>query len=441
MENEMENETETRMNYLFENYDLSKTNGFLPHGEPLKKLPDAYSQWDQIAYDLPTLLKNHTIRQTIENLPILDATLLETKEEYKRAYSILTMIVHAYIWDEKPISLLSTINEDKLPPQALPKSLSLPLIHICKKLGLPLVLTHASVDLFNWQLIDPYQPFSLDNIKSTHTFTDTIDEQWFYLVMVAIEQEGAPVISLSQKLVRMMSRQNKDGVEKCLEKMSVHLENMTKILRRIREKCDPKFFYHKLRRFLGGYQDTKLFPMGLQLEGLPDTYIKYTGGSAAQSSLIQLIDIIFDVDHKTPSVKAFLKDMHQYMPEAHRVFLQQVKLQYQESSLKRYVEKHNEEKLTSLYNLCLQHLEDFRKAHMGVVHTYIIPFLEKKAHNDAQGTGGTKLNEFLGETIKDTHRAQLSNIPCWEMAIKKINKSYLFAGTAVVLSWLWWACP
>jgi len=66
-------------------------------------------------------------------------------------------------------------------------------------------------------------------------------------------------------------------------------------------------------------------------------YIDYRGGSAAQSSLIQLIDIIFEVKHKEKSVVNFLKEMHNYMPLQHKQFLQEMEKNFSKYSLKKNI--------------------------------------------------------------------------------------------------------
>lgn len=85
-------------------YQISSDNGFLPDGLPLSHLPHPYyAPWENLASQLPTLIKTGQIRPLIDNLPILDTRYLLSDPERRRAYSILGFLTHAYIWGgQKP---------------------------------------------------------------------------------------------------------------------------------------------------------------------------------------------------------------------------------------------------------------------------------------------------------------------------------------------------
>lgn len=87
-----------------EDYAVSEKNGFLPTSPPLAKIPNTYYEpWEALASRLSTLIKDGSIRSMIDNLPILDASWLQTEPEWRRAYSVLGFLTHAYIWGgEKP---------------------------------------------------------------------------------------------------------------------------------------------------------------------------------------------------------------------------------------------------------------------------------------------------------------------------------------------------
>ncbi len=74
-------------------------NGFLPSEEPLRHLPNAYYEpWEVLIEDLPQLLQDGCFRAKIEKMPLLSTEHLETEEEYRRAYVILTFFAHGHIW-------------------------------------------------------------------------------------------------------------------------------------------------------------------------------------------------------------------------------------------------------------------------------------------------------------------------------------------------------
>ena len=88
---------------MLDKYYIS-SNGFLPTGLPLQKLPSIYyAPWENLAADLPNLIKTGQIRDRIDALPTLSTKLLENEEEWRRACVIMGFLTHAYIWGgEKP---------------------------------------------------------------------------------------------------------------------------------------------------------------------------------------------------------------------------------------------------------------------------------------------------------------------------------------------------
>lgn len=79
-------------------YDISK-NGFLPAETPLSRLPHhSYEPWERIIRELPILIEEKRIRQRVDELNVLETTHLTSGSEWRRAYSILTIIAQGYIW-------------------------------------------------------------------------------------------------------------------------------------------------------------------------------------------------------------------------------------------------------------------------------------------------------------------------------------------------------
>jgi indoleamine 2,3-dioxygenase len=87
-----------------ENFAISPDHGFLPAGLPLPKLSSSYyAPWENLAVRLPTLIQTGQIRPLVDNLPVLTTSWLQSEPEWRRAYSILGFLTHAYIWGgEKP---------------------------------------------------------------------------------------------------------------------------------------------------------------------------------------------------------------------------------------------------------------------------------------------------------------------------------------------------
>lgn len=82
-----------------EEYGISSEHGFLPNELPLEALPDPYySKWENTVRNLQGLVLSRRLRGLVDRLPVLSTDHLRTEPEWRRAYSILAFISHAYIW-------------------------------------------------------------------------------------------------------------------------------------------------------------------------------------------------------------------------------------------------------------------------------------------------------------------------------------------------------
>lgn len=82
-----------------EEYGISPQHGFLPTELPLELLPDRYfSPWENVVRNLQGLVLSRRLRGVVDKLPILSTDKLITEPEWRRAYSILAFISHAYVW-------------------------------------------------------------------------------------------------------------------------------------------------------------------------------------------------------------------------------------------------------------------------------------------------------------------------------------------------------
>ena len=62
---------------------------------------------------------------------------------------------------------------------------------------MPPVATYAGVCLWNFKPLFPGEHIdNLENLSTLNTFTGSLDESWFFLVSVAIEARGAPILPL-----------------------------------------------------------------------------------------------------------------------------------------------------------------------------------------------------------------------------------------------------
>ncbi|KAI9363739.1 Indoleamine 2,3-dioxygenase [Pilaira anomala] len=306
-----------------EYYDISIKTGFLPSTTPLRKLPDEYfAPWEDMMDDYNGLLLAGKLREKVHKMPLLDYKRLNTIQEYRRAFLILCMVSHSYVWGKhEPTS------------ETLPSNLAIPWTGIAEHLGLCPVVCHAAVVLWNYRLLDREGPIDLSNLAALSTYSGSLDEAWFYLITTAIESSGAPCLSQITYAIENIRTENLDGLLSNFKVIESALGNMNDDLKRMYEKCDPYVFYWKIRPYLAGWENMAEagLPLGLIYEGvetlwsaqtdeyadmshldeaerLLSQYRRYAGGSAAQSSLIAALDVAFGVEHhRTGEKPSFIK--------------------------------------------------------------------------------------------------------------------------------------
>ncbi|PMD66168.1 indoleamine 2,3-dioxygenase alpha type [Hyaloscypha bicolor E] len=427
---------------VLSDYGISPEYGFLPAELPLERLPDPYyNKWEAIVANLQGLVLSKRLRGVIERLPILSTAGLEHDSEWRRAYSLLCFMAHGYIW------------AGDIPSERLPAAITIPLIHVSTYLEVLPVATYAAVCLWNFKpLFADEHVDNLENLATLTTFTGSIDESWFYLVSVAIEARGGPILPLMLTAIEAARVNDSRTVAACLRAFAERLDDLGTLLQRMHESCDPQVFYNRIRPFLAGSKNMAEagLPNGVIYEDGTgkEKYRQYSGGSNAQSSLIQFFDIILGIEHRPTGEKKdpasesekegtgpplkhnFLLEMRKYMPGPHRRFLEDVT---KVANLRDYVEAHsNNRELTVAYDACLAMLRAFRDKHINIVSRYIIiksresrslsrsksPVAERRKmdiatasrqdKNDSsnkkklKGTGGTALIPFLKQARDET---------------------------------------
>ena len=427
-------------------YGLSETRGFLPDTLPLPRLPDPYyNKWEDIVANLQALILCGRIRPVVDKLSVYSVAGLESDAEWRRAYSLLCFLAHAYIWGGDQPS-------DRLPP-----AISVPLQRVADHLQVPPVATYAALCLWNFKpIFDNEGIDDIENLATLNTFTGSLDESWFYLVSVAIEARGAHVIPLMLRAIHAARRGDAAAVTQCLRTFAESLEGLVALLHRIHENCDPLIFYSRIRPFLAGSKGMAGagLPRGVVYEDMDGRgkYRQYSGGSNAQSSLIQFFDIILGVEHRptrdtedgqqTPSLgrqhikgdvtprgpsNSFIQEMRQYMPGPHAKFLVDTSAA---ANIKHFVRSRPQDKALCLaYDSCLAMLSTFRDKHIAIVYRYVAmpaqrSFSSTLTTDDSppkrvnlatstsrngggasagyRGTGGTSLVPFLKQVRDET---------------------------------------
>jgi indoleamine 2,3-dioxygenase len=362
-------------------YDVSLTRGFLPAQDPPARLPPAFEPWEAAAAEMPALLMSGRARARLAALPCLDASGLNGAE-LERAMQVLSVLGNAYVW-------ATPVADSRLPPP-----LARPWWKVAARLDRPPIIAHATLVLNNWRRLDPAGSLALDNLDTQLLFLGGLDERWFYLVTVAVEAAGAPGLVALISALEAAATQDEPCLMTHLDALAVSLRAMLDALRRMPEQCDPYIFYHRVRPYLSSWPEP-----GVIYEGVDETPWLFSGGSAAQSALLQALDAGLGIRHDSP----FLRDMRRYMPRGHRRLIADLEAS---ASLRDYLTGRDALPggVIDAYDGCVELLDQFRRTHLE----YSVRYISRQAgQGEARGTGGTDFVPLLSAARKSTRQAAI----------------------------------
>ena len=376
-------------------------------------------------------------------MPLLETHRLKVSERnLRRAHLVLAWILHFYVHIHAPATN----------PIIIPAVLTVPLLAISRELALPPVLTYSDTVLYNWR----YAADDPSKLESVTTFTQTKDEEHFFLTSAYIELAGVEALGLMQRCFDEAFVADEIALRRIssyLRKLATVIKRLTKVLDAVRDACEPKIFFNDVRPWLRGEDSGKRRWIFVDEKGEEVDFgdrRELSGPSAGQSSLIHALDIFLGVDH-TPSrrpghpttandqapsapasvpahansaskpTKGFLDRMLVYMPRHHRAFMNHLK--DTPRPIRTLVSLHatgnNSEPslLANAYDAAVLALKGLRDAHIRIATLYIINQMPRTDTSHAQavasaatakGTGGSDLVPFLKGSRDDTTRALLN---------------------------------
>lgn len=374
-------------------FHVDPQRGFLPSSDPLDRLPAAFVSWEEIAHDLPKLLVAGTLRSVLEQLPVLKISSLRTPAQLERAMLLLSYFGHAYVWGEEQAAV------------RIPAGVAVPWHAVAQRLGRPPVLSYASYALHNWRRIDPTGPIALGNIVLLQNFLAGVDEEWFILVHVDIEAKVAPALRAIGPAQKAVTEDQGAVLEQHLVTIAAALERAYATLLRMPERCDPYIYYRRVRPYIHGWKNHPALPEGVLYDGV-DAYgsvpQKFRGETGAQSSIIPSLDAALGISHKDDPLRPYLMEMREYMPPAHRAFIEAIE---QGPSIRQCVIERRQQQpaLRDAYNACVHLIAQFRSTHLEYAGRYIHRQSQQDADNPTNvGTGGTPFMPYLKKHRDET---------------------------------------
>jgi len=377
-------------------FELSDERGFLPARDPAEALPRELARFDDLARDLPRLLLTGRVRAHLATLPALPVEALHEPVELRRAMLVLSFLGHAWVWG------------DGAPAGRIPANLAVPWCALAARLGRPPVLSYASYALDNWRRLDAEAPLELANLALLQNFLGGADEDWFVLVHVEIEARAARVLRELGPTLAAAREGDAAGAAERLARIAGGVEALVQTLARMPEHCDPYVYYQRVRPYLHGWKDHPALPQGVVYEGVArfgERPQQFRGETGAQSGIVPALDAALGVAHADDPLRAYLREMREYMPPAHRAFLAALEAS---PTLRRFVRESGSRELREAYDDCLRWLEAFRSLHLDYADRYIASQSPSGADNPtALGTGGTPFMRYLRKHRDETARHRL----------------------------------
>uniref|UniRef100_A0A8C0EWC7 Indoleamine 2,3-dioxygenase 2 n=1 Tax=Bubo bubo TaxID=30461 RepID=A0A8C0EWC7_BUBBB len=340
------------------------------------ELPAPYGPWMEIAHDLPRLITSHRLRSHVHQL---SARHLRGREELHLAHLVLSFITMGYLWQEGEEGTV----------KVLPQNLAVPFWEVSQALGLPPILSHADFVLANWRRKNPN-----GNLDTIISLPGAESLRGFILVTLLVEKAAVPGIKV--------------GGFCCALWLFAHLEST---LRHPRGVLDP-------RMLARGWKDNPAMPGGLVYEGVSDEPLAYSGGSAAQSTVLHAFDELLGIRHTYFSLcwclaAAFLHRMRHYMPPPHRAFVEEI---HRAPSLRQHVLSSGDARLRTAFNRCVSALADFRSYHITIVTKYIRVSrdpTQPPSRSRTSGTWGTcsGLSREASAAADNPQKAACSTLP------------------------------
>ena len=373
--------------------------GFLPQKVPSKSYSvqsESCDRIQEIASNLPKLLLTGKVQSAInklspKDLSIDDLLINQASQDLKLAMSHLSFIAHAYIWG------------DNKPNESIPSVLANPWVKVANNQGRPPILSYASYCLDNWFLIDPDEAISLENVGLINNFLGGVDEDWFVTIHVCIENAAADAMAACAEIAMLETDSPENKSIELLNRIVIAMKKVNEIFARMPEKCDPYIYYHRVRPFIFGTKDNPDLKNGLIYKGeFKNQPQFFRGETGAQSSIIPSLDGALQITHTKDHLRHYLNEMRDYMPPKHREFMEVLE---KNSQVKKIINGSN--KLTSLYNDCLEEIRAFRAMHLEYAGTYIFKQAQIKnpfgrGGSTITGTGGTPFMAYLKKHRDET---------------------------------------
>lgn len=354
---------------------MSFKHGFLPKEGPLLTLEgnDYFNNFVSFANNLPELLKTKKVCETLDTMDLPDFS----PEHYPygalvRVYAVATSLIHAYILESGGDPKTNTN------PVILTKKLSEWFERISHQIGRLPTQTYETYILQNYRLLNKEVGYTFENIEPLITYTGTNEEKWFIKMHVYAEHRAATAMQSVEEINMLLGSKRKYN-EDTQDRLIQHFDNISRTISTLNQSYFSEmkthlptdyFFDMLLRPFLQSWEPGVIYQGSSVYE---KQKICWRGGSGAESSFIPAIDLVCQLKIEQQET---MRDMENYMPPEHQVFLN--RLRNCDSELRTCILDTGNERLIESYNKVANASHVFRRNHYAMfVEPYIVNNLVK----------------------------------------------------------------
>ncbi|KAI9924866.1 hypothetical protein MW887_006723 [Aspergillus wentii] len=335
---------------------------------------------------------------------------LRTGNDFKDGPGRLSYLQCEY---ESVAQILTNVTKENSYAAKLPYQTSHPLVCVSEYLQINPWATISAFCLWNISFkpgltgnlanVDP------DDISTVTSFTDTQDEEWFFVIPAAIESQGGKSIPIMLKAIDAARAGDDEKVQVFLSAMGACISHITEPLARMYDYCTPSALYHMLRPFLSGSRN-------MAAAGLPDG-VFYPSDESGMFTVVEVMRKAHCysclISSSGLSILSLVqREMRKYVPGPHRAFLE---LMTDISNIREYAMRRTASpEVKFSYNRAVSKLSTLRDRHLAMVSRYIIIPASNKCHMHRtdvnewlKGTGGTNMMQFLSRTRNTTKKEML----------------------------------
>jgi indoleamine 2,3-dioxygenase len=385
-------------------FNVSKDYGFLPIRDPLKSLPNQYTELQDLINKLHVFQSTDTNKKGVLGIPneivvqvgfVPDYSSIIDKETdvfvLQALYRAYTFVTSGFTLEQSYQEFLQSGNYG-IARQILPANIAKPLVLVSSKLDVyPWLDYHYSYSLGNYVKKDPSGDLHWKNLDMACKFTGTSDEIGFIMVHVYINEVSPNLVGSVMDYGSSKDVTSLKICGKTLEEMNKRRRDMWSASRHER--------YNDFRIFIMGIKgNDKIFGSGLVYDGcFNNEPQQYRGQTGAQDNIIPMIDIFSGIVDYYPDNKLteYLLDLRTYRPKCIQNFFTDLRNHYKVVPMfKQLTDAKCYEGLVYLLKI-VDEVYLFRNGHWQFVQKYIMSNTKY-----AFATGGTPITTWLINQIE-----------------------------------------